>query len=254
MMFMAFVSLVVGGAIAQSTFTFKLGGSFPQGKFGDGNEYRWGLVDDAKQGGAGLGFSVGAEWVQNVFGVEGLGVLLSVDAIYNGLNSDLNDFKDEIEKEYEANNHIVDYSFYWPKYINIPVAVGLNYSYALNGNLSVFCNAGIGANMRIITPFVSSEEVANDFGDYGKEVWEIKDLTRFTPTFTFAWRIGAGIKINDKFSIGLDYYTLGDSKVKGETESTEHEILSENPNEVSRDFKAGTINPTVLLLRFGICL
>ena len=247
--FMAFVAMMVGGAFAQSSFTLKLGASFPQGKFGEGDKNRWGLSSNDKRGGAGTGFSVGGEWVKAVSGVEGLGVLFSVDAIYNGLNSDIKDAVDELEEELEDDNSISDYSIYKPSYINIPLMVGLNYSYALNGTLSVFGNAGIGANVRIITPAVEEYVYENESAEA-----EYKYTNSFTPAVTLSWRIGVGMKVNDKFSISLEYYVLGDSKVKGKYESTSYYSTTGNHSENSYDFKYGKINPTMLLLRLGIYL
>ena len=251
---MAFVAMMVGGTFAQSTFTLKLGASFPQGKFGEGDENRWGLSSNDKRGGAGTGFSVGGEWVKAVSGVEGLGVLFSVDAIYNGLNSDCKESLDELEEELEEDDSFTDFSLSRPNYINIPMMVGLNYNYVLNGNLSVFGNAGIGANVRIITPPALEYEVEYSYGRGGSE-----ESYYFTPTVALSWRIGVGMKINDKFSISLEYYALGNSKVKGKHEWKEFFYYTDNSYDSeydrgSEDFKYGKINPTMLLLRFGIYL
>lgn len=127
--------------------------------------------------------------------------------------------------------------------------VGLNYSYALNGTLSVFGNAGIGANVRIITPFVTEYEYENESAEA-----EYKYTDSFTPAVTLSWRIGVGMKVNDIFSISLEYYALGDSKVKGKHESTVYYSTSGDHTEDSSNFKYGKINPTMLLLRLGIYL
>ena len=121
--------------------------------------------------------------------------------------------------------------------------VGLNYIYALNGNLSVFGNAGIGANVRIITPSV--EEYEYGYGSHGVEC---KDVYYYQPSLTLSWCIGAGVSINNKLSISLDYYVLGESKVEGK------EVQKYSDNIRSSDFTIGKINPTVLLIRLGFYL
>lgn len=245
--------LTAGAASAQSSLTLKLGGSFPMGDFADASaEYgegidRWGLWpnDHSKKGGAGLGFALGAEWQNPIAAVQGLSVSVSLDAIYNGLNGDLNDFFSEAQDN--AENNYDEFSISAPRYINVPLMLGLNYNYDLGGNLGLYASAGLGANLRVITPFAIHEEGRDDGYRF-----EMDETFTYSSAVSFAFRLGAGITINHKYSLGIEYYALGASKVKGEIEYEEY--YDGDTDREHANAKMGNVAPTMLLLRLGIKL
>ncbi|MBR6843985.1 MAG: outer membrane beta-barrel protein [Bacteroidales bacterium] len=243
---LALMAMLAGAANAQTTFTLKLGGAFPQDDFGQGDEDRWGLmIDNSKKGGAGTGFTLGGEWVAPISNINGLGLSVTIDAIYNGLNSDINELFDDLNLDYE--DEVDEFSMSTPKYINIPVMLGLRYSFDLNNGLAIFADGGLGANLRIITPFNMHMEEKYDGGRAETDM-----TMTFNSAVSFAFRVGAGITINQKYSLGVDYYALGASKVKGE-EVTESYYNGERDRE-KEDFKGGKIAPALLMLRLGIAL
>lgn len=241
--------LFVGAINAQTTLTLKLGGAFPMGDFGDATVDRsdidrWGLIDRTKKGGAGTGIAFGAEWKMPISSVQGLGVTVALDAIYNGLNSDINDAFSEGEENAEYD----EFSLTAPRYFNVPLTVGLLYQYELTNNLSLFADAGVGANLRLITPF----SVHGEYRDDG-ERYEYDEKYSYDPTASLAFRLGAGITINNKYTITVEYYSLGAAKVKG-TYSYEEYSSRYGSDRDKDNFKLGTITPTVLMLRLGIKL
>ncbi|MBQ8703497.1 MAG: hypothetical protein IJ524_03870 [Bacteroidales bacterium] len=244
MMFLGLVFAVAGIANSQSQMSIKLGGAFPMGDFGEarvsgGDIDRWVLMDNSDKGGAGLGFSLGLENRWAVSSVDGLGVTLSLDAIYNGLNDDLNDFFEDFQDELD--DEFSESSLATPKFINVPLMLGVNYSYGLTDNLSAFAGAGAGANLRLITPLTMEGS--------GRS-YEYKESVKYDAAVSFAFRVGAGITIKNKYSLSLDYYALGSSKVKGELEEYEYE--GGYTDRDTENIKAGKIAPTLLLLRLGI--
>ena len=124
--------LVVGGqAMAQTRGAMFLSASFPAfsdyGEFDDFGDFAL-TSQDCDDGGAGIGFNLGLKWYFNV-GVEGLGVMLSLDGFYNGPNSDL-------KTAYRNQEGYVGGQYFGsgleynstPKYINAPLMLGLNVS------------------------------------------------------------------------------------------------------------------------------
>lgn len=167
------LTLGAGAVQAQSKFTLKFGGGFPLGDFGnvkmvkDGSEYhpdQWGLDLDGKykNGGAGLGFNIGAQWtLSEISAVKGLDLILSVDAFYNGLNSDLRDAVDDERDEMESRSYISDFTLRTPKYLNFPLMVGLNYGTGIAPNIGIYGEVAIGANLRLITNMTREVEYTN---------------------------------------------------------------------------------------------
>ena len=158
----ALMAMLGGAAMAQGTFTLKLGAGFPMGDFADAKansnngDIRWGLIDKKTDGGAGLGFNAGFEYNIPVSTVNGLGVVISVDAFYNGLNEDLNDyftdFKEELDNNYNS------WSVSTPTYLNFPIMVGAKYDLPLTSGINLYAAGAAGVNIRMITPLEESVE------------------------------------------------------------------------------------------------
>lgn len=241
-----FALLGAGAAQAQPHFSLRFGGNFPYGKFAEasgdysaGNPINWGLMDNSKKGGAGLGAIVGGQLKYDIKNVNGLGIIASVDGMFNSLGSDVTDYYDDMIDDLDGATN--EFSVSLPMYINIPVMAGLNYSFAASGNLGLFVEAALGANIRIITDAVQTTYTPST--NYERIV--TREYNRATTT---AYRVGAGVTINKKYSLGVDYWSLGMAKAEGMT------VTEVNGSEQSNapKFKAGKIKPTNITLRFGI--
>ena len=144
----ALMAMLGGAAMAQGTFTLKLGGGFPMGDFADAKanfnnmDLRWGLMDKHTDGGAGLGFNAGFEYNIPVSSINGLGVVISLDVFYNGLNEDLNDFLTDY-KEYLDDN-AKSWSLSAPSYLNFPVMVGAKYDLPLTSGINLYAAGAAG--------------------------------------------------------------------------------------------------------------
>lgn len=256
----ALMAMLGGAAMAQGTFTLKLGGGFPMGDFADAkadynngfNNLRWGLWSKHTDGGAGLGFNLGFEYNMPVSSVNGLGVVISVDAFYNGLNEDLNDFfadfKEDLDNGYDS------WSLTTPNYINIPVMVGAKYDLPLTSGINLYGAAAVGANIRIITPFNVTYEQEGYYQGYAiSGTVEESTNIEFDPAVSFAFRLAAGVTFAEKYSIELGYYNLGAGKVKDEIKYTA-EFSNNNYTDQSDKQKETlkSITPTLLTLRLGI--
>lgn len=224
--------------IAQTNVYLNLGGAIPIGDFADGDETGFALASgDFTEGGAGMGFTAGLKFKFNT-GLKGLDVILSLDGIYNGLNSDVRDFFEDAESLWEEDYN--DVTLRTPKYINVPLMAGANYTYDINPKLGVYDEAGLGANFRYIT------NLSLEVKDSG---YKASITDKYDPTFTFAYQLGAGLEINKNMAIGINYYNLGGGKVGGK------EIVKESYNgssdSDSEKFKYKRVTPTMVMLRVG---
>ena len=244
-----FLSLIMLSALmftglqlsAQSQIYLNLSGAIPTGDFADGDYPDWGLIYDDTEGGAGFGFNAGLK-IKIATGVNGLWGMITLDGIYNGLNSDLREYFEDHIDEYESSYS--DYSLKTPKYINIPVMGGVNYTYNFNPKFGLFAEAGLGANLRVITTGEEFQETSIKKDTYTKE---------YDPKVSFAFQLGGGIELSKRFTIGIDYYNLGTAKVKGKES---HKVKNTNggSNSYSDKFSLKRITPTIVMLRIGFKL
>lgn len=257
--FAVVLASLLGGAVnAQTSFTFKVGGAFPIGDYGDvradyeNGILRWGLMEKDERGGAATGFNLGVEWRHEIASVKGLGIVISLDGFYNGLNEDLRDFFDDAIKEAEDDND--DMTITKPAYLNFPVMAGINYMYEVTSGMKVFGTAAIGANMRFITPLKgesSSSYYSSSAGTTIKS--EYTTTIKYKSATTFGFRLAAGILFNDKFSVEFGYYNLGAGKVKAEAEyESINSYYGNDSGSEKQTFKS--ITPSIFSVRLGIAL
>lgn len=251
--------LLGSAAMAQSSFTFKLGGAFPMGDFADvradykNGILRWGLMDKDERGGAAAGFNLGVEWRHEIASVKGLGIVISLDGFYNGLNEDLRDFFDDAIKEAEDDGD-EDMTITKPAYLNFPVMAGINYMYEVSSGMKLFGTAAIGINMRFITPLKAETSYSYYSSGAGTTIkGENTNTIKYKSATTFSFRLAAGILFNDKFSVEFGYYNLGAGKVKAEAEyESINSYYGNDSGSEKQTFKS--ITPSIFSVRLGIAL
>ena len=178
---------------AQTKSELQIGLAMPQGDFADDDE------DDAIFDGSGVastGLYVGYKLLSPLK-TDGLFWTLNAGIMYNDLQSD---FKDDLEDEMDDAD---DFSL--PKYLNVPILVGLQYEKSLSDGFKLYGEAGLGLNILKLTNLSASEE------DYEYSM-------TFKPSVKLGYKIGAGIVLQDKYTISLNYLGLGSHKVKYESE------------------------------------
>ena len=166
---LAVMMIYCSQAMAQTRGAMFLGASFPMSDFADFEGIRdFALVStdhDEDDAGAALGFNAGLKWYYNV-GVKGLGVMLSVDGFYNGPNSDLKtayrNGEGSMGNQWAGGSYTYKAT---PKYINVPVMLGLNYMFRINPQLGLYVEAGAGGNLRFITGMESVNNKIYDILD-----------------------------------------------------------------------------------------
>lgn len=238
--------LIIGSQIfAQTNVYLNLGGAIPTGDFADGDESGFALVSgDFTEGGAGMGFTAGLKFKFNT-SLKGLGVTLSLDGIYNGFNSDVRDYFEDLENEWD--NEFNDFTMRTPKYLNVPFMVGANYTYYINQKLGIYGEVGLGANFRYITKLeLDGKET------YQGETYKVNATVEYDPTFTFAYQLGTGIEINKSITVGVNFYNLGAGKVSGK--ETVKESYNGSSDSESEKFKYKRVTPSIVMLRIGFKL
>lgn len=178
---------------AQTKSELQIGLAMPQGDFADDDE------DDAIFDGSGVastGFYLGYKSLSPLK-TDGLYWTFNVGIMYNDLQSD---FKDDLEDEMDDAD---DFSL--PKYLNVPVLAGLQYEKSLSDGFKLYGEAGLGLNLLKLTNLSASED------DYDMKM-------TFNPSVKLGYKIGAGIVLQDKYTISLNYLGLGSHKVKYEYE------------------------------------
>lgn len=249
-----FLSLIAVFAIlgmnksnAQTDFSIHFGFVSPQGTYSDSYAQQeivawW---TDTERAGAGFGVNFGAKFSYGISSAKGLGVIATADVLFNSANKDVKSWLQDWEKELLEQEGIEDISITSPKYINIPIMIGLNYEYQLGSSgIKLFGEVEGGLNLGIITDFKGIAKV-NDVDDQGEENLYYK----YEPNTSFAFQIGAGIMFSEKYSLGIHYYNLGSQKIKGEI--IEEEIYDGDIDVDKENFSGATINPSMLTIKLG---
>lgn len=226
---------------AQTNVYLHLSGAIPTGDFADGDEDNWGLVTNDTEGGAGLGLNVGFKF-NIATGVNGLRVLISLDGIYNGLNSDLRDKFEDLVDEGESNYN--EFSIIKPNYINVPVMGGVNYTYNFNPKFGLFAEAGLGPDLHIVTKMETYTETASR---------KTTNTLEYDPKISLAYQIGAGVELSKRITVGVSFYNLGAAKVKVK-ESYKVKYTGGNTDSNSDKYSLKRITPTMVMLRVGFKL
>lgn len=203
---------VITTAFSQGNVSIHVGPAFPLGDFKDegaGSAFPVGGFIDEEEGSAAIGINAGIQYSYPL-SESGIGVFGGVDVNYNGLQDDV---KDEIEESFTGIGEDVDITY--PKYINIPITAGVNYTADLE-KIGLFVELGLAYNFLKITNF----EI-----EVGSENLKLE----FNTASNFGFKIGGGILVNDNLSISLNYFALGEHDIDGEAD-------------ISGGFGSGNIN------------
>lgn len=245
---LATMMFLTSQAVAQTRGAIFLGASFPMKDYAAFNGFNdfalTSVYDDANEAGAGMGFNVGFKWYFNI-GVKGLDVMLSLDGLYNGPCENLKAaYRDQ---ESTSSSLLWEDSFKYnstPGYINAPAMLGLSYNYAINSNFGLYIEAGAGGNLRFITDL---ESVARTTV-LGVET-QIRTIQEYDKAFSFAYQVGAGVRVANKLMIGCSFYDLGSAVVKGE-ETVRTTTLNDNVTRTDYNYKTfGSVHPIMLVGR-----
>lgn len=243
---MAFILSYCGQVMAQMDAYLCIGASIPTGNYAKGDIDNWALYDDCSYGGAGIGFSGGLKFNFGV-GVNGLSLMLTVDGIYNNLNTNIKDyyssFSDMLTAEYNGGSSLTT-----EKYVNLPMMLGINYTYYFNPEFGIYAETAAGLNWRIIT---KQEWVGTTLHDDGEI--EKKTVTyKYNSAYGFAFRAGIGIEAGERLIVGLNYLYVGGRQASGRKTNSVYFQGITAP--VSEKFENGIVSPKMFLVSLGFRL
>lgn len=128
--------------------------------------------------GAGMGFKAGYQFD------FGMGIFISVDAVWNQLNKDMRTSYNDASKTK-------------PNYINSPIMLGLDYKCYFGGVFGLYAEGAAGIGLMYVTP----------------EGWS-DNMTNFKLSTAFSWQAGGGILLGEHFSLGVHYYMYGNHSIE----------------------------------------
>ena len=253
----AVLVLVSVFAFAQKPVRFGVyvGGATPMGNLGQGDVIkkttthplgditRYALMfDDGTQGYAGIGANVGFD-VTVTLPVEGLGVFGGIDMFINTNNSDIRSYFEDWGKEIEKEPGISSAEFNLPNVINIPILFGLNYLHDFNNIVGIWGEAAVGPNFRLISNFKQEIKYTALQTDLEGRTYDEETITYdYDAATTLGFKLGAGVMLWDKMSIGLDFYALGNAKINGKEEFKEGDYsLYKNDFKGNNDFSSSEL-------------
>lgn len=234
---------------AQTDFSIHLGGALPLGSYADSqdipNSFQDGNYEIAwntktNKAGAALGLNLGAKLRFNLPAIKGLGVIATADLFFNPSNKEARDFFEDYMMVTMENIGIRKYDISIPKYINIPIMLGLNYEYNIKDNVKIWGEGGVGLNIGIIT------DLTMEASEYD---YEFLSEFNYDNQYTLGFQLGAGVLLSEQLSIGLHYYNLGSQRIEGIMKYT-----STSDYGAEGDRARGSldrINPNMLILRLG---
>lgn len=195
-----------------------IGGAFPTGDFNDDDSY------NRKSGDAAFGFNLGYKYYSPL-SIPNLSLTFGLDLFYNGIKGDV---KDDVE------NDNPNYDITFPKYLNIPLSLGINYMYPIpNSNIGIYGEFGLGPNISIET----TQKFEYKNSDY-------EQIITYKPSVKLSYNIEGGIEINEKYTIGLKYNQLGTHKYRY--------TITEKPGNDKEKGKMNKQPITILTLVVGI--
>ena len=121
--------------------------------------------------------------------------------------------------------------------------LGANYDYAINDKVSIWGEAAVGANLRIITSDIFEFKRAN-----GMDIIDYTEIN-YDNCFTLGFQAGLGIMLKNKYSIGVHYYNLGTKTITGVMTDIAPGV--ETLDVRSRPFERPELETSMLLIRFG---
>ncbi len=195
--------LISSYLFAQSGVSFHAGTTVPLGDFSRS------LKNDTVNlvGGTGAGINAGVLY-HYTFSETGFGLQGGVDFNFNTMK------KEEKNNFLNSIGTMPGVTVTHPKYYNISLLTGANYTYALSSSLGVFADASAGVNFLKMT----DTKVNMNFNFFGMPV--NMDLTYISDkSIAFAYKGGAGLIIKNRYTLAAHYCALGSHKPKTNAEA-----------------------------------
>jgi hypothetical protein len=220
---LVFVVMTIISTNAQVKQELKFGFALPQGTFKNVNDFWLETGDGCARTGFALNYKL-----MSPFKIEGLYFMADATIVFNDLERN---FKMDLKDNFENNNSD---RFSLPKYLNFPLLLGAHYEKAVTNEITLFGNAGVGANFFKITNL--SREINQQ--DY-------KQTTKFNTAVRAGYKIGFGAYFKGKYFISMDYLGLGSHRVEYTTTTEYSGQIDNDSDRLSRTMTVGSLNFSV---------
>ena len=249
--------LLVSLALRAQLYVGVHGGiTLPQGFYAESrmSDNEWMLAEGHQlKGGAGRGWDAGIDISFAMPFHPSLEIAFTADFMQSGPNRDIREYYElSYTRRYSQCSH---YEMRLPRYRNIPILLGVRYNYPITIGIDLYAEALAGTNLRTLTdwqltfttdPWTPQEDLA--YPEYNNI-----DIRTYTPAATFAFRLGAGVLIKKKFTLGASFQMLGKAPLSWDrTVTTRYDVygkISEYVTDTHTDYT--TLNPTLVLVQLG---
>lgn len=248
-------------------FFIYAGASFPIGRFGKmsyggGTTPLWTIVDN--YGGAKIGGSLSVKGRIPVS--KNLGITIGGGLFYNSIK-DSAFIDDEEYVSYLSESLNEEYGVYAydyrlntrSKYINIPLLMGLDYTYLFGKGLGISAELSCGVDFDFITPTVYKNNMAGTFvySEYDSytstriRYYSAEKLKYvYVPAVHFAYQGSVSFIFGERWNIGVCYYGATKSSIKYDIKETSSTYKMDNSN--GTRIYCQKLGISMLMLRLGV--
>ena len=232
------------------------GATLPQGFYAESrmSDNEWMFAEGHQlKGGAGRGWDAGIDISFALPFHTNLEIALTADFMQSKPSRDVCEYYEiSYTRRYSQCSL---YEMRLPRYRNIPVLLGFRYCYPITIGIDLYGEALAGINRRTFTDWVLT---------YTKEPWTPQedmeypeynniDIRSYTPATTFAFRLGAGVILKKKFTIGASFQMLGKAPLVWDRSVTaRYDIYGDISEYITTTHTDYTdLNPTLVLVQLG---
>lgn len=253
------------------SWTISVGNVFPVGDFAKSTYIRasnysnCNLISSGKYGGAAPGISIGCD-VQMHLGPDNLCEIFAAEFLLNPVRynvraaihgqSDLS-ARSIINSLYLDETAITSSSKHvnrYPNYINIPILLGMRYTFPLPKSLGLYTEACLGLNVRFATRTKYSGTITfkNPLPEdpSNQESLLYSETLRYAADASFACRAAVGLNITSHLSVSLLFYYLGKGTLAVKDDATVNTSFSE-PGQVHQTVDLAPQQPILLAAKFS---
>ncbi len=236
-----FVMFATEEAFAQTNgLSVHIGATNPVGGFSNTKEAFSDMASGHSGASYGLALGLKAQYGLPVILIGKLKLMATAELFYN-------ESKPEVVSELNASeNSSIYFDAPSPKFYNIPLMLGVNYSLMDFIAFKLFVEASAGVNFRMVSDMEQLVHLNVSSNEYAAT------LIQFDDTRTFAWQLGVGFCIMKRVSLGINYYNLGKTELTGTRSLLLGEVSTVEmlPDEYRR-FSNGRTGSSMFVLRLG---
>ena len=232
------------------------GTTLPQGYYADSrmSDNEWMFAEGHQlKAGAGKGWAAGLDISFALPFHPNLELTLNADFMQSPPSRDVQDYYElSYARRYSQCSR---YEMRLPRYRNIPILFGFRYCYPMGPTFDLYGEALAGLNIRSFSDWflACTNEPWTVQEDLPYPEYNNIDIRSYTSSTTFAFRLGAGVLVKKKVTIGAAFHMLGKAPLSWDrTVITRNDIygtIAEYTDQTHTDYTP--LNPTLVLVQLG---